>query len=119
MGLRNVGVSVAVALGIVVPLGIAAAVALVAAECSPLDSAAAAAPLVGTIESAQRTNQVNVGIRVEFADAVSPSTQAGGTITALASGPDRMLPPALASWMSTGRAWWPMWPVAPLPALRT
>jgi len=86
MGLRNAGVSVAVALGIVVPLGLAAAVALVVAERSPLDSAAAAAPLVGTIESAQRTNQVNVGIGVEFADAVSPSTQAGGTVTALGIG---------------------------------
>lgn len=86
MSVRNAGVSVAVALGIVVPLGLAAAVALVVAERSPLGSAAAAAPLVGTIESAQRTNQVNVGIGVEFADAVSPSTQAGGTVTALGIG---------------------------------
>jgi peptidoglycan hydrolase-like protein with peptidoglycan-binding domain len=42
---------------------------------------------VGTIESAQRNNQVNVAIGVEFADAVTPSTQAGGTITAVGIGP--------------------------------
>lgn len=87
MGIKNAGVAVGVALGIVIPLGLAAAVALVVAERSPLDSAAPAAPLVGTIESAQRNNQVNVAIGVEFADAVSPSTQAGGTITAMGINP--------------------------------
>jgi len=79
MGIKNAGVAVGVALGIVIPLGVAAGVALIVAERSPLDSAAPAAPLVGTIESAQRNNQVNVAIGVEFADAVTPSTQAGGT----------------------------------------
>lgn len=87
MGIKNAGVAVGVALGIVIPLGLAATVALVVAERSPLDSAAAAAPLVGTIESAQRNSQVNVGIGVKLADAASPSTQASGTITALGIGP--------------------------------
>ena len=86
MGIKNTGVAVVVALGIVIPLGVAAGVALVVAGRSPLDSGAGAAPLVGTIELAQRSHQVNVAIGVEFADAVTPSTQATGTITAIGIG---------------------------------
>ncbi len=83
MRIKNLGAAVGLALGIVIPLGLAAAVALVVAERSPLESAAPAAPLVGTIESAQRNNQVTVPVGVEFADAVSPATQSSGTVTAL------------------------------------
>jgi peptidoglycan hydrolase-like protein with peptidoglycan-binding domain len=58
-------------------------VALAVAERSPLESAAAPAPLIGAVETAQRSGQVNVGIKVEYTAALSPATQASGTVTAL------------------------------------
>ena len=83
MGIKNAGVAAGVALGIVIPLGLAVAVALVVAERSPLESAAKPAPLVGAVETAQRSGQVNVGIKVEYTEALSPATNASGTITAM------------------------------------
>jgi len=86
MNIKNAGIAVGVALGIVIPLGVAAGAVLFVAEQSPLESASPLAPLVGTIESAQRDNQVNVSIGVEAADAVAPVTAADGIITTLGIG---------------------------------
>ena len=83
MAVRHTGLAVGVALAALIPLGVGAVVALLIASNSPLESAAKPAPLVGAIETAQRSGQVNVGIKVEFTDALSPATQASGTITSL------------------------------------
>lgn len=50
---------------------------------SPLQSAHASAPLTGTIETATRSHETNVSVKVEYADALSPTTQASGTVTAM------------------------------------
>jgi len=83
MAVRHTGLAVGVALAALIPLGVGAVVALLIASNSPLESAAKPAPLVGAIETAQRSGQVNVGIKVEFTEALSPATQASGTITSL------------------------------------
>ena len=83
MGFRHTGLAVGVALAALIPLGVGAVVALSVASHSPLESAAKPAPLVGAVETAQRSGQVNVGIKVEYTEALSPATQASGTITAL------------------------------------
>jgi len=83
MGVRSLGVAAGVAVGVLVPLLVAGTVAFVVAERSPLDSAAEPAPLVGTIDSAQRTDQTNVALSVELADARGPSLRASGTLTGL------------------------------------
>ena len=87
MGFRHTGLAVGVALAALIPLGVGSVVALSVASHSPLESAAKPAPLVGAIETAQRSGQVNVGIKVEYTEALSPSTQASGTITSLTLNP--------------------------------
>lgn len=87
MALRHTGLAVGVALAALIPLGAGAVVALSVASNSPLESAAKPAPLIGAVETAQRSGQVNVGVKVEYAAALSPATQASGTITALAIAP--------------------------------
>lgn len=83
MGLRQGGLAVGVALGALIPLAAGAALVLTSAGESPLESAADTAPLLGSIEQAERRGDANVAIAVEYADAASPATQASGTITSL------------------------------------
>lgn len=83
MAIREAGLAVSVALGALLPLGVGAAVALSVASHSPLESADKRAPLVDVIQTAQRSGQVNVSIKVQYAYALTPTTQASGTVTAL------------------------------------
>ena len=83
MGFRHTGLAVGVALAAIIPLGVGTLVALSVASRSPLESATKPAPLLGAVETAQRAGQVNVGIKIQYTEALSPSTQASGTITAL------------------------------------
>ncbi len=83
MGIRHAGLAVGVALAALLPLAAGAVVAITVASDSPLESAADAAPLIGAVETAERSGQVNVSIKVEFSAALSPATAASGTITAL------------------------------------
>jgi peptidoglycan hydrolase-like protein with peptidoglycan-binding domain len=87
MGVRHAGLAVGVALAALIPFGVGAVVALSVASHSPLESAAKPAPLVGAVETARRSGQVNVGIKVAYTEALSPATNASGTITALSVGP--------------------------------
>jgi len=87
MGFRHAGLAVGVALAALIPLSVGAVVALSVASRSPLESAAKPAPLVGAVETARRSGQVNVGIKVAYAEALSPATNASGTVTALSVAP--------------------------------
>lgn len=83
MALKRSGLAIGVALAMVGPLVLASTVALVVGAKSPLDAASEPEPLIGVVESAERSGQVNASIKVEFAEATSPVTQASGTVTAL------------------------------------
>lgn len=80
---RSVGVGVVVVLALVAPLLAAGVWVFVASSESPLESAGEVEPLVGTVETAERHGDTNVSVAVEYADALSPTTQSSGTVTAL------------------------------------
>lgn len=82
---RRGGTSTAMGLAVLlaVPLVAGGALALVALQRSPLDSAASAGPLVGTIGSAERDDRVNVSVTVVNAEAFAVTTQTAGVVTAL------------------------------------
>ncbi len=79
----STGLAAVLVLALGAPLIAAGAWVFVASHESPLESAATAEPLVGTIEQASRYGEVNVAIKVEQAPALVPATQASGTVTAL------------------------------------
>src|SRR5690554_5536840 len=80
---RSTGVAIVVVLALVAPLLAAGVWVFVASSESPLESAAEVEPLVGTVETAERYGDTNVSVAVEYADALAPSAQASGTVTAL------------------------------------
>lgn len=84
---RHTGVAIAVALALLAPLVAGAALVIKASSQSPLQSAAQVAPLIGTVESAERYREAQVAIAVETADAFAPVTQASGVVTTLGIGP--------------------------------
>ncbi|MCJ7827015.1 MAG: peptidoglycan-binding protein [Demequinaceae bacterium] len=77
------GLGVFVALTLIAPLIALTALAIKAANQSPLESASNPEPLIGAIEAASRDRQVAVAIKVEYADALSPTTDAYGTLTSV------------------------------------
>jgi peptidoglycan hydrolase-like protein with peptidoglycan-binding domain len=81
------GIGVFVALTLVAPLVALTVLALKAANQSPLESASNPEPLVGTVASASRDRQVAVAVKVEYTDALSPSTAAYGTVTSVSVSP--------------------------------
>lgn len=83
---RSAGIAVVVVLALVAPLVAAGVWVFAASSESPLESAAAVEPLVGTVETAERYGDTNVAVKVEYADALAPTTQASGTITSLEIG---------------------------------
>lgn len=80
---RSAGVATVVVLALVAPLLAAGVWVFVASSESPLESSAEAAPLVGMVEAAERFSDTNVTVKVEYAAALAPTTQASGTLTAL------------------------------------
>lgn len=80
---RSSGITVVVALALVAPLVAAGVWVFAASSESPLESAAQAEPLVGSVELAERSGETTVSLKTEYADALAPTTQASGTITAL------------------------------------
>ncbi len=86
---RSGGLAIAVALALIAPL--AAGITLVIARSgeSPLESASEVEPLVGAVERAERYQEATVAITVKFATALSPATNASGTLTALALAPGK------------------------------
>jgi peptidoglycan hydrolase-like protein with peptidoglycan-binding domain len=83
---RSAGIAVVVVLALVAPLVAAGVWVFAASSESPLESAAEVEPLVGTVETAERYGDTNVAVKVEYADALAPTTQASGTITSLGIG---------------------------------
>jgi peptidoglycan hydrolase-like protein with peptidoglycan-binding domain len=81
---RSSGIPVVVVLALVAPLVAAGLWVFAASSESPLESAAQAEPLVGSVERAERSGETTVSVKIEYADALAPTTQASGTITALA-----------------------------------
>lgn len=80
---RSSGITVVVVLALVAPLVAAGIWVFAASSESPLESAAQAEPLVGSVELAERSSETTVSVKIEYADALAPTTQASGTITAL------------------------------------
>jgi peptidoglycan hydrolase-like protein with peptidoglycan-binding domain len=80
---RSSGIPVVVVLALVAPLVAAGLWVFAASSESPLEAAAQAEPLVGTVELAERSGETTVSVKIEYADALAPTTQASGTITAL------------------------------------
>jgi peptidoglycan hydrolase-like protein with peptidoglycan-binding domain len=75
------GLGVFIALTLLAPVLALTALAIRAAAQSPLESASAPEPLMGTVETMDRFQQVAVAIKVEFTDALSPAIAASGTVT--------------------------------------
>jgi len=86
---RSGGLAVAVAIALVAPLAAGIVLVLSKSSESPLESAAAVEPLVGSVERAERYNEASVAIAVKYATALAPSTQASGTLTALKLAPSK------------------------------
>ena len=84
---RTAGTAVAVSLALIAPLVAGGVLAVRAASQSPLESASDVAPLQGTVERAERFREAQVAIAVEYADALAPTTNASGIITALGFAP--------------------------------
>ncbi len=80
---RSTGVTMALVTAIGAPLLAAGVWVFAASEESPLQAATPAAPLMGTVETAQRSGETNVSVKVQYATALSPTTQASGTVTAM------------------------------------
>ena len=81
------GITVVLVLALVAPLVAAGIWVFAASSESPLESAAQAGPLVGSVETAERSGGTTVSVKIEYADALSPVTQASGTITSLPIAP--------------------------------
>lgn len=75
--------AIAVTLALVAPLIAGATLAIVASSRSPLESAAEVAALVGVVESAERTDDVQVAVAVVFAPTPSIAVSTSGTVTAV------------------------------------
>jgi len=84
---RSTGLAVAVTLALIAPLAAGIVLVLTKSSESPLESAAAVEPLVGSVERAERYQEASVAITVQFATALSPATGASGTLTALSIAP--------------------------------
>lgn len=80
---RMAPTAVVVAAALIAPLVAGATLAIVAASQSPLESAAEAAPLIGTIESAERSEDVQVAIAVEFAPTPVVVAPTSGVVTSM------------------------------------
>ena len=74
---------VALVLTLVCALGAAGAVVYFTSSRSPLESAAAPAPLIATVGSLERYDQTQVGVSLIYARPAVATTQASGTITSL------------------------------------
>lgn len=81
---RSGGLAIAVALALIAPLAAGITLAFVKNGESPLESASEVEPLVGAVERAERFQEATVAITVQFATALAPTTNASGTLTALA-----------------------------------
>jgi len=80
---RSGGIAIAVALALIAPLAAGIVLVLAKSSESPLESASAVEPLVGSVERAERYQEASVAINVEYATALSPATGASGTLTQL------------------------------------
>src|SRR6187431_1582650 len=80
---RSTGLAVALTLALIAPLAAGIVLVLAKSSESPLESAAAIEPLVGSVERAERFQEASVAIAVTYATALAPATQASGTVTAL------------------------------------
>lgn len=80
---RSGGLAIAVAIALVAPLAVGIVLVLTKSSESPLESASAVEPLVGSVELAERYNEASVAVTVKYATAPAPATQASGTLTAL------------------------------------
>jgi peptidoglycan hydrolase-like protein with peptidoglycan-binding domain len=80
---RSGGIATAVALALIAPLAAGIVLVLARSSESPLESASAVEPLIGSVERAERYQEASVAITVQYATALAPSTQASGTLTAL------------------------------------
>lgn len=80
---RDVGTTAVVVVAFLAPLVAGSVLALRAASQSPLESASQAEPLIAVVESAERRNDVQAGIAVEYAEAIAPAGNASGTLTAV------------------------------------
>ncbi len=85
------GLGVFIAFTLIAPLVALTALALKAANQSPLESASNPEPLIGTVESASRDRQVAVAVKVEYTDALSPATAAYGTVTSVNVSPGQTI----------------------------
>lgn len=79
----SAGIAIVVVLALVAPLVAVGVWVFTASSESPLESAADIEPLIGTVETAERYGDTNVAVKVEYADALAPTTQAAGTVTGL------------------------------------
>jgi len=84
---RSGGLAIAVALALVAPLAAGIVLVLTKSNESPLESASQVEPLIGAVERAERFQEATVAITVEYATALSPATQASGTLTTLKIAP--------------------------------
>ena len=84
---RSGGIAVAVALALIAPLAAAGIWVFAKSSESPLESASAVEPLVGSVERAERFQEASVAVTVTFATALSPAINASGTLTALTIAP--------------------------------
>ena len=84
---RSGGIAVAVALALIAPLAAAGIWVFAKSSESPLESASAVEPLVGSVERAERFQEASVAVAVTFATALSPAINASGTLTALTIAP--------------------------------
>ena len=78
---RSAGLAVAVTLALVAPLVAGIVLVLTKSSESPLESATAVEPLVGSVERAERYQEASVAIVVQSATALAPATGASGTLT--------------------------------------
>lgn len=78
---RSAGLAVAVTLALVAPLVGGIVLVLAKSNESPLESAAAVEPLVGSVERAEGYQEASVAIAVTYATARSPATPARDTET--------------------------------------
>ena len=86
---RSGGIAIAVALALIAPLAAGIVLVLAKSSESPLESASAVEPLIGSVERAERFQEASVAIAVQYATALAPATQASGTLTALGISPGK------------------------------
>lgn len=81
------GLGIFVAATLAAPLLAFAVLGIRAASQSPLESASSPEPLIASVERQEREREVNVAIKVEYADALAPTTSASGTATSVTVAP--------------------------------